>query len=64
LPEKVRLNVAARVADPKVLKARLLALRVRFMAAKKPHGLDYSLTLHGIEGDRFVGFDNVHPVAG
>ena len=30
----------------------------------KPHGLDYSLTLHGLDGDRLVGFDNAHPVAG
>ena len=33
-------------------------------SASKPHGLDYSLTLHGVEGDRLVGFDNAHPVAG
>jgi hypothetical protein len=28
----------------------------------KPHGLDYSLTLHGPDGERLVGFDNPHPV--
>jgi hypothetical protein len=28
----------------------------------KPHGLDYSLTLHGPNGERLVGFDNAHPV--
>jgi Family of unknown function (DUF6516) len=28
----------------------------------KPHGLDYSLTLHGPNGERMVGFDNAHPV--
>lgn len=33
-------------------------------SASKPHGLDYSLTLHGVDGDRLVGFDNAHPVAG
>jgi hypothetical protein len=27
-------------------------------------GIDYSLTLHGPEGERLVGFDNAHPVAG
>lgn len=32
--------------------------------ASKPHGLDYSLTLHGVDGDRLVGFDNAHPMAG
>ena len=29
---------------------------------EKPHGLDYSLTLHGSNGERLVGFDNAHPV--
>ena len=28
----------------------------------KPHGLDYSLTLHGPDGTRLVGFDNAHQV--
>ena len=43
---------------------------VRFVVTKvpvspaKPHGLDYSLTLHGPDGGRLVGLDNVHPVAG
>jgi len=31
--------------------------------AAKPHGLDYTLTLHGADGARLVGFDNAHPVA-
>jgi hypothetical protein len=30
--------------------------------AEKPHGLDYSFTLHGRNGERLVGFDNAHPV--
>jgi hypothetical protein len=30
----------------------------------KPHGLDYSLTLHGPDGERLVGFDNAHRVRG
>ncbi len=29
---------------------------------EKPHGLNYSLTLHGEHGERLVGFDNAHPV--
>lgn len=43
---------------------------VRFVVTKidpspeKPHGLDYSLTLHGRDGERLVGFDNAHPVKG
>ena len=41
---------------------------VRFVVTRvpsspeKPHGLDYSLTLHGPRGERLVGFDNAHPV--
>jgi len=31
---------------------------------EKPHGLDYSLTLHAANGERLVGFDNAHPVGG
>jgi hypothetical protein len=31
-------------------------------SAEKPHGLNYSLTLHGPDGERLVGFDNAHPV--
>ncbi|MBA4792686.1 MAG: hypothetical protein H2041_03365 [Phenylobacterium sp.] len=31
-------------------------------STEKPHGLDYSLTLHGPSGERLVGFDNAHPV--
>jgi hypothetical protein len=30
----------------------------------KPHGLDYSLTMHGPDNERLVGFDNAHQVAG
>ena len=30
----------------------------------KPHGLDYTLTMHGPDGGRLVGFDNAHRVAG
>lgn len=29
---------------------------------EKPHGLDYSLTLHDEKGERLVGFDNAHAV--
>ena len=36
--------------------------RVRRVAPTRdrPHGIDYSLTLHGAEGTRLVGFDNAH----
>jgi hypothetical protein len=29
---------------------------------ERPHGLSYSLTLHGPRGERLVGFDNAHAV--
>jgi len=29
---------------------------------EKPRGLDYSLTLHGGDGERLLGFDNAHPI--
>jgi hypothetical protein len=29
---------------------------------EKPHGLDYSLTLHDGDGKRLLGFDNAHSV--
>jgi len=29
---------------------------------EKPHGLDYSLTLHEQAGERLLGFDNAHAI--
>ena len=29
---------------------------------ERPHGLKYSLTLHGPDGNRLIGFDNAHSV--
>ena len=40
---------------------RFVVTRVQ-ATAEKPHGLDYSLTLHRRDGERLVGFDNAHPV--
>ena len=34
------------------------------VTAEAPHGLDYTLTMHGPDGARLVGFDNAHAVAG
>ena len=55
-------SAAVRVGD-----ARLLGLiyitRVP-ATADKPHGLDYSLTMHAPSGARFVGFDNAHRLPG
>jgi hypothetical protein len=41
---------------------------VKFIAKKveaspeRPHGVSYSLTLHAVDGERIVGFDNAHAV--
>ena len=40
---------------------RFVVTRVPVSAAK-PHGIDYSITLHGPDGERLAGFDNAHPV--
>ncbi len=32
------------------------------MSPERPHGLDYSLTLHGKNSERLIGFDNAHGV--
>ena len=51
------------VVDPKAGHwVRFVVTRVA-ASQEKPYGLDYSLTLHGPDGDRLVGFDNAHPVA-
>jgi hypothetical protein len=31
-------------------------------SVERPHGLAYSLTLHGEDGERLLGFDNAHQV--
>ena len=30
------------------------------VSPERPHGLDYSLTLHDEDGERLLGFDNAH----
>lgn len=52
------------VVDPESgLWVRFVVTRVP-ETSDKPHGLDYSLTLHDRNGERLVGFDNAHPVRG
>jgi hypothetical protein len=51
------------VVDPEAGHwVRFVVTRVP-VSPEKPHGIDYSLTLHGPDGERLVGFDNAHPVA-
>jgi hypothetical protein len=52
------------VIDPDSgLWVRFVVRRVPVTAAK-PHGLDYSLTMHRRDGERLVGFDDAHAVRG
>ena len=52
------------VVDPEARHwVRFVVRRIQPTEAK-PHGLDYSLTLHGPDGERLAGFDNAHPVKG
>jgi Family of unknown function (DUF6516) len=52
------------VVDPETRHwVRFVVRRVTVTEAK-PHGLDYSLTLHGPDGERLLGFDNAHPIKG
>lgn len=57
----LELNGLTMVVDPEGGHwVRFVVNRVP-VTANKPHGLDYSLTLHGPNGERLVGFDNAHP---
>ena len=50
------------VIDPETYHwVRFVVTRVP-ASKEMPHGLDYSLTPHGPNGERLVGFDNGHPV--
>jgi hypothetical protein len=52
------------VVDPKGgYWVRFVVKRVP-ASSRKPHGINYSLTMHGPNGERLVGFDNAHPVRG
>jgi hypothetical protein len=50
------------VVDPRGRHWVRFVVRRVPVGPEKPHGLDYSLTLHGPGGERLVGFDNAHPV--
>ena len=50
------------VVDPESRHWVRFAVRRVPASEAKPHGLDYSLTLHGPGGARLMGFDNAHAV--
>jgi hypothetical protein len=52
------------VVDPAGNHWVRFAVRRVAVTEAKPHGLDYSLSLHDSAGERLVGFDNAHPVRG
>jgi hypothetical protein len=55
------LNGQVLVIDPETRHRVRFAVHRVPVSNAKPHGLDYSLTLHGPDGERLVGFDNAHP---
>src|SRR5277367_3202460 len=58
----LELNGQVLVIDPETRHWVRFAIHRVPVSNAKPHGLDYSLTLHGPDGERLVGFDNAHPV--
>jgi len=52
------------VVDPEGRHWVRFVVRRVSVTEMKPHGLTYSLTLHGPDGERLAGFDNAHPVKG
>lgn len=56
------LDGEAFVIDPSGEYWVYFRVRRALRAPDKPHGLEYSMTLHGPDGKRLVGFDNAHPV--
>lgn len=50
------------VIDPEARHWVRFVVRLVPTTDARPHGLYYSLTLHGPNGERLVGFDNAHPV--
>src|SRR6266851_7881524 len=48
--------------DPEARCWVQFVVRRVMVSEARPHRLDYSLTLHGPDGERLVGFDNAHPV--
>ena len=62
LDSLLELNGVTMIVDPSGQHwVKFVVHRVPY-TPEKPHGLDYSLTLHAANGERLVGFDNAHPV--
>jgi hypothetical protein len=50
------------VLDAKGLYSVKFSVQRVERSSQRPHGLNYSLTLHGPQGQRLVGFDNAHSI--
>src|SRR5580700_1343391 len=64
LDDLLELDGQVLVIDPETRHWVRFAVHRVPASEAKPHGLDYSLTLHGSNGERLVGFDNAHAVRG
>jgi hypothetical protein len=62
LDDLLELDGQVFVIDPETRHSVRFAVRRVPASGAKPHGLDYSLTLHGPDGERLMGFDNAHAV--
>ncbi|MGD0950214.1 MAG: DUF6516 family protein [Candidatus Binatia bacterium] len=50
------------VVDPETRHWVRFVVRRVPLSETRPYGIEYSLTLHGPDGERLVGFDNAHAV--
>jgi hypothetical protein len=50
------------VVDPRGAYTVRFSVQRVDATAERPHGLNYSLTLHGPAGQRLIGFDNAHSI--
>ena len=50
------------VVDPETQHWVRFVVRRVPVSEERPHGIEYTLTLHGPDGERLVGFDNAHSV--
>lgn len=50
------------IVDAKGLYSVRFSVQRVECSRERPHGLKYSLTLHGPQGQRLIGFDNAHKI--
>ena len=52
------------VVDPETRHWVRFVVRRVPVSKERPHGIEYSLTLHGPDGERLAGVDNAHAIKG